>query len=162
MSQTVCFIPAKENDAMTIIELRRQVWAATYRGIYPDSMIDDFDYAWHKKKELQRIKHPSYNVYLITKDTHRIGYLTTHKTDVITLQSLYIITEYQHQGIGKQAFDFVIEYCKRNNVHSFICHCVPENHNARLFYERMGGKIVAEDLGNDESWMNSVVYQFDF
>lgn len=162
MSHTIHFISATENDAMTIIELRRRVWATTYRGIYPDSMIDDFDYTWHKEKELQRIRHPNYAVYLITKDKQSIGYLTTRKTDKITLQSLYIIKEYQHQGIGKKAFDFVIKYCKENNTHSFICHCVPENHNARQFYERMGGRIIGEDLDNEESWMNSVIYQFDF
>lgn len=41
-----------EDDAKTIIELRKRIWATTYRGLYPDSMIDDFDYAWHLEKEL--------------------------------------------------------------------------------------------------------------
>lgn len=160
--QKACFIPATESDVIEIIELRRQIWATTYRGIYPDSMIDVFDYSWHKEKELQRIRHPHYAVYLITDSNRNIGYLTMRKTDIITLQSLYIMSEYQHQGIGKQAFDFVIKYCKDNNAHSFICHCVPDNWNARRFYEKMGGKIVGEDVDNEESWMNSVIYQFDF
>lgn len=162
LANGIMLIPASENDAMDIIELRRQIWATTYRGIYPDSMIDEFDYSWHKEKELQRIRHPQYAVYLISDSNRNIGYLTTRKTDIITLQSLYIVDEYQHQGIGKQAFDFIIKYCKENHAHSFICHCVPDNYNARLFYERMGGKIVGEDLDNEESWMNSVIYQFDF
>lgn len=162
MSDIIQFVPATEADATTIIELRKQIWASTYRGIYPDSMIDDFDYGWHHAKELQRIRHPQYAVYLISKDGCSIGYLTTRKTEIITLQSLYVAKEYQHQGIGKLAFDFVIQYCKENNAHSFICHCLPENWNARRFYEKMGGKIIDEDLDNEESWMNSVIYQFDF
>ena len=162
MSQAIHFVAATENDTTTIIELRKQIWSTTYRGIYPDDMLDDFDFKWHKDKELQRIRHPNYAVYLITKDDQSIGYLTTRKTDKITLQSLYILDEYQHQGIGKQAFDFVIKYCKENGAHSFICHCVPENQNARQFYEKMGGRIIGEDFDNEESWMNSVIYQFDF
>ena len=38
----VRFELATEDDAQVIIELRKQIWATTYRGFYPDSMIDDF------------------------------------------------------------------------------------------------------------------------
>ena len=47
----VDFILAKETDAMCISKLRQKVWASTYRGIYPDDMIDLFDYDWHAEKE---------------------------------------------------------------------------------------------------------------
>lgn len=161
MSEDVRFVPASEDDAMTIVALRQKVWASTYRGIYPDSMIDDFDYAWHRDKELQRIRHPAYDVYRIVKGDLSIGYLTMRKAEGIQLQSLYLVDAYQRQGVGRKAFDFIISYCKENNARSFTCHCVPENRNARRFYERMGGRIVGEDLGNEESWTNSVVYQFD-
>lgn len=161
MSHTVRFAPAAEHDVMPIIELRRQIWATTYRGIYPDSMIDDFDYAWHKEKELQRIKNPAYAVYFITVDHRNIGYLSIHKAETVRLLSLYIVKEHQRQGIGRKAFDFVAEHCRSNNTDSFICSCVPENWNARYFYEKMGGRIVREDLDNEENWMNSVIFQFD-
>ena len=157
----VNFILATENDVMTIIELRKQVWTTTYRGIYPDNMIDDFDYTWHRDKELQRIRNPQYVICLIKKDNTKIGYLTIRKTNQVIFQSLYIVEEYQHQGIGRQAFGFVDKYCKENGAESFICHCVPENWNARLFYEKMGGKLVGEDLDNEESWMNSMIYRFE-
>ena len=95
------FIAVMEKDIMTILNLRKQIWATTYRGIYPDSMIDDFDYAWHMDKEMKLICNPEYAVYFITKDMLNIGYLTMRKTDKVILQSLYILEEYQHQGIGK-------------------------------------------------------------
>ena len=161
MSHTIHFIPATEHDVMQMLELRRQIWATTYRGIYPDAMIDEFDYAWHKEKELQRIRNPQYAVYFIANDKGNIGYLSIHNTDIVRMLSLYIVKEYQHQGIGRQAFDFVAKHCSNNNADSFTCSCVPENWNARYFYEKMGGKIVKEDLDNEESWMNSVVFQFD-
>lgn len=141
----VRFELATEDDTQTIIELRKWIWATTYRGLYPDSMIDDFDYAWHLEKELQRIRHPQYRVYRIVKDDCNIGYLSTRKTDVVMLQSLYVLEEYQHQGIGRAAFVFVKQYCRENGVDSFVCHCLPENWNARKFYEKMGGKVIGED-----------------
>ena len=161
LKSLVRFEQATEDDAKTIIELRKRVWATTYRGLYPDSMIDEFDYAWHLEKELQRIRNPQYRVYRIVKDDCNIGYLSTRKTDVVMLQSLYVLEEYQHQGIGRLAFDFVKQYCKENEADSFVCHCLPENWNARKFYDKMGGKVIGEDMDNEESWMNSVIYQFE-
>lgn len=161
MMNNVMFVKATENDVLSIISLRQKIWGTTYRGIYPDSMIDDFDYVWHREQELARIKHPSYSVYLIVMDNQNIGYLTMKKTNIITLQSLYVVSEYQKQGIGRKAFEFIRDYCTNNNAMSFICHCVPTNFNARQFYERMGGKVVGEDLENEEQWQNSVVYQFN-
>lgn len=154
------FVEATAADALTIIALRRRIWDTTYRGIYPDSMIDDFDWDWHKERELSRIHLPAYSVYLIRKDGRAIGYLTMHQADEIVLQSLYILSEYQRQGIGRIAFDFIKEYCKEQHAESFICQCVPDNLNARAFYERMGGKVIGEDLANEERWQNSVTYRF--
>ena len=162
MLDTIHFVAVTENDVMEILNLRKQIWSTTYRGIYPDSMIDDFDYAWHMDKEMKRVSSPEYATYFITKDEFNIGYLTIRKTDKVILRSLYILEEYQHQGIGKLAFAFINKYCKDYGVNSFICHCVPDNKNARLFYEKMGGKIIGKDLDNEESWMNSIIYQFKF
>ena len=157
----VRFELATEDAAKTIIELRKRIWATTYRGLYPDSMIGNYNYAWHLDKELKRIRNPQYRVYRIVKDDCNIGYLSTRKTDVVMLQSLYVLEEYQHQGIGRLAFDFVKQYCKENEADSFVCHCLPENWNARKFYDKMGGKVIGEDMDNEESWMNSVIYQFE-
>ena len=160
LKSLVRFEPAAEEDAGTIIELRKRIWATTYRGLYPDSMINGFDYAWHLEKELQRIRNPEYCVYRIVKNDRNIGYLSTRKMDTVILQSLYVLEEYQHQGIGRSGFDFVKRYCTEMGVDSFICHCLPENRNARKFYETMGGTVIGEDMDNEESWMNSVIYRF--
>ena len=160
MAEEKLFIEASEEDVPSIIALRQRIWDTTYRGIYPDSMIDNFDWDWHREMELLRVHHPAYSVYLIRKDRQDIGYLTINEADVITLQSLYISAEYQRQGIGRQAFDFVKAYCRAHHAASFVCHCVPENLNARSFYERMGGKVIGQDLANEERWQNSVTYQF--
>lgn len=92
------FVEATAADALTIIGLRRRIWDTTYRGIYPDSMIDDFDWAWHKEKELSRIHLPAYSVYLIRKDGRDIGYLTMHKADEIVLQSLIFFLNISGRG----------------------------------------------------------------
>lgn len=47
------FVEAAKEDVPEIIALRHQIWGTTYRGIYPDDMIDNFDWAWHQEKELR-------------------------------------------------------------------------------------------------------------
>ena len=64
------------------------------------------------------------------------------------------------RGIGRAAFDFIKAYCRERGAKSFICHCVPENLNARAFYEKMGGEVIGADLENEERWQNSVTYRF--
>lgn len=154
------FVEAAKEDAAAIIALRHQIWGTTYRGIYPDDMIDNFDWAWHREKELLRINNPAYSVYLLQKDDQNIGYLTMSRTDGGTLQSLYILSEYQRQGIGRAAFDFIRAYCREHGAKSFTCCCAPENWNARVFYEKMGGEVIGADLTNEEAWQNSVTYRF--
>ena len=99
MAEEKLFIEASEEDVPSIIALRQRIWGTTYRGVYPDSMIDNFDWDWHREMELLRVHHPAYSVYLVRKDRQDIGYLTINEADVITLQSLYISAEYQRQGL---------------------------------------------------------------
>ena len=160
MAEDKLFVEATEEDVPSIIGLRQRIWSTTYRGIYPDSMIDEFDWDRHREMELLRVHHPAYSVYLIRKGRQNIGYLTMSRTDGVILQSLYILSEHQRQGIGRAAFDFIRAYCREHGAKSFTCHCVPENLNARAFYEKMGGEVIGADLANEEAWQNSVTYRF--
>ncbi len=49
------FVPAKASDAATISALRQRIWDTTYRGIYRDDVIDDFDYDRHQQRDLKKI-----------------------------------------------------------------------------------------------------------
>ena len=69
------FILADEDGAKIISELRHEIWRTTYRGIYSDERIDNYDYEEHRQRDLQRIRDTSCRVYLIVKDGEPIGYL---------------------------------------------------------------------------------------
>lgn len=43
--QDVRFVLASISDAETFGQLRKQCWQSTYRGIYPDEIIDNFDFS---------------------------------------------------------------------------------------------------------------------
>ena len=83
------FVPAKPEDARFLSEMRRKVWLTTYRGIYPDKMLDEFDYEFHDNKNLSMINSEEFSVYFISEK----------KTDIINL--LYNILRLKYKPILK-------------------------------------------------------------
>lgn len=157
---SAAFIPAGESDAHTMGILRQQAWSDTYRGIYPDEMIDNFDYAWHAERDLRRIQSPQYQNYLIQVAHRNVGYLIVRKGNPLLLQSLYLLPEAQRKGIGRQVFSMLRSQCAEQNIDSFICHCQPDNRRAIGFYEKMCGVVIDRDEGNEERWQDSIVFEF--
>ena len=142
------FVPAKAVDAAAISALRQRIWNTTYRDIYPDAVIDDFDFDWHQQRDLKKISDPSFTVYLIRYGSEDIGYfIFRHDGSGVWLHSLYVLQEYQHRGIGKLAFSILNDYCRKNGISRFACNCSTYNENAMRFYQRMGGVVVKTDTG---------------
>lgn len=123
-------------------------------------MIDEFDFAWHRERDLARIRSERYLVFLIVSRGQDIGYLILKKGEPFLLMSLYLLPEFQRQGIGQRAFSMVRDYCRANGISEFICHCHPDNENALAFYHRMDGKIIDRDEGNKEREQDSVIFGF--
>lgn len=155
-----CFTLARPGDEHTIGQLRQQCWAATYRGIYPDEMIDQFDYAWHAQRDLARIVSARYDVYLIEDDNSAVGYMCIERSTPLLLYSLYLLPSHQRRGIGKAAFAHMRQLCQEQGQAFFLCYCQPENTPAIAFYQRMGGVIIHRDESNKEAFMNSVTFRF--
>ena len=154
------FIPAQAGDAPLLGQLRQQCWAATYRGIYPDEMIDRFDFAWHASQDLTRITDGRHDVLLITGDDQPIGYMIIRHGAPPLLHSLYLLPSHQRQGVGRMAFERMHQHCAARGQACFLCHCQPENAPAMAFYETMGGAVIARDETNEAAFMNSVTFRF--
>lgn len=117
------FIPIPESEVSALGVLRQKAWASTYRGICPDELIDQIDYDWHRGKDLLRLRDPAYRNCFISVDRERIGYLTLRHGEPMLLQSLYLLPQAQKQGIGRQVFQFIRQYCLDNGIAVFRCHC---------------------------------------
>ena len=156
------FVPAKTSDAAAVSTLRHRIWDTTYRGVYPDAVIDDFNYDWHQQRDLQKITDPSFTVYLIKYGDEDIGYFIFQRAgSAVWLSSLYVLQEYQHRGIGKRAFSILRDYCREKGISRFSCHCNPHNENAMRFYRRMGGVVIETDTGHENKQEDGVIFEFD-
>ena len=158
----IIFVPAKASDAAAISALRHRIWDTTYRGIYPDAAIDDFNYDWHQLRDLKTLSDPSFTTYLIKYGDEDIGYfIFQHAGSGVWLRSLYVVREHQHRGIGKQAFSILNDYCKEKGIDRFSCNCNPHNENAMRFYRRMGGVVIKTDTGHENKQEDGVVFEFN-
>ena len=156
----VLFIKAKPEEAKELSELRRKVWLTTYRGIYPDEIMDNFDYAAHNAKDLERITNPEFDVLFITANGQRAGYLVLQKKESLYIQSLYLLEEFRGLGIGRKAFEYIHDFCRKEGREGFYLGCHPQNIKALGFYENMGGTVTERDEGHQNNRENSLKIEF--
>ena len=125
---------------------RRIVWEETYRGIYPDAMLDGYDLELYARRDRQRIENPDHHYYLFLNGEECIGYFSygpynygTYKDFRLCLNNLYIRQGYKGQGLGKLAFDHIRTFCREEGIDRFFCGCNANNKPAIGFYRHMGG-----------------------
>ena len=158
---------ARVSDAPILSATRKNVWDATYRGIYPDEMINQYDLELFTARDRKRISNPENKVWLVMDDENCVGYLGVgpcgigrYKDFEVCLNSLYLLPQYQKLGLGRKAFDLTVAECRRRGLDKFFCSCSPHNHNAMEFYEHMGGVIGAQSLGHENRAEDAVYFEF--
>lgn len=136
---------ANDSDCEELSRLKHMVWEETYRGIYPDYKIDDYDYMRNEEKFRNIIANPKVELYTIEDNNTLVGYMDygvpyrPYKDYEQEIGLLYLLKRYQGQGIGKKLFDLAYTMIKDNGYDEFFVSCNKYNINAIDFYKRMGG-----------------------
>lgn len=78
----------------------------------------------------------------------------------LCINSLYILSKYQHMGIGSRVFSFVREYCQNNGIHNFYNSCNTHNTKAKNFYAKMGSVIFFEDSGHADKAEDQCYFKY--
>ena len=156
------FILANKKHSKELSYLKKEVWETTYRGIYPDEVIDNYDYVKREEKFNSLIDDNNQEVYICMIDEKIVGYMVlgsplhgTLEGYDLTINDLGINKNYRGKGIGKQ----FIEIAKSKNKKLFNC-CNYYNENARKFYEIMGATIVKSEMSDDKQYCQ-VYYVYD-
>ena len=163
------FRKARCDDAHTIIVTRKKCWDATYRGIYPDEAIDEFDFAWHLKAEQRRLSNPDFHCWMVLDEGKCVGYFScgpvspgNWKDFGFRLHSLYLLPKYQNRGLGRRIFEQVKAFCIKSGFDKLYLDCHPENQNALAFYQHVGGVIIYMDAGHENKQEDSCTIEFRF
>lgn len=158
--------PATYDDCEYLSILKKEIWETTYRGIYPDEKIDNYNYKDNEDRFNGFINNKNQQLYVVVDSNKLIGYIEfgepfrpfqDYKQEI---GLFYIKQEYQRQGIGKKLFDLAYNYIKNLDVDKFFISCHKYNLNAQKFYAKMGGKIVQIDDDSDNDGIPQIKYEY--
>lgn len=142
---------AEINDCLSIATLKGIVWNTTYRGIYSDETLDNYDILKNQQIFEKIINNPEIEVYVATCKGEIVGFMTCGKPYKPfedfqqEIGMLYILKEYQRQGIGKSFFDIARKQAVTNGHNKFCIAVNKMNYEAQKFYIAMGGKAICTD-----------------
>lgn len=160
-------VKASVRDARILAATRQIVWIETYRGIYPDSMLDNYCIETYAQLDRQRMESTDHHYYLFMDRGECVGYFSlgpynygTYKDFELCLNNLYIRDGYKGLGLGKRAFAVVREHCAQQGIDKFFCGCNVHNTTARAFYSHMGGVVGSISDGHESKADDIVHFEF--
>lgn len=156
---------AEYKDCFEMAIVKKQVWNTTYRGIYSDDSLDNFDIERNVSTFKQIIDNPEIKLFVVLDGEKVIGFMdigTPFKPYMDYKQELgllYLLKEYQGRGIGKTLINLARDSVKANGYHEFIVSCNIKNVNGRKFYEATGGIVInLNELSNATN--TEIIYKF--
>lgn len=157
---------AKKDEVLEIAKVKQKCWDSTYRGIYDDNIIDNFDYEKTANTFLSIIEDEDSDLYVVIVEDKIVGFMSCGKilhpyNDYeVELGMLYILKEYQGEGIGTMCFMLAKDNMKRKGFKKFVVSANKYNNRAREFYKKMGGVEIHVDEDKDDR--RSVQVKYDF
>ena len=148
---TIHYRQAMLSDCHALAVLKGQVWKTTYRGIYSDEALDNYDVAHNQCIFETIVANPDIRLYLAECDGKPVGLMSCGKPfrPYADFQQevglLYILKEYQRKGIGRGFWDIARKQAQENGCCQFLVSVNRRNQHAIDFYLAMGGRIIAEE-----------------
>lgn len=147
-------------DAEAIAAIRIEGWRSTYRGMIPDSYLDDMDMnenVLHWRTILQALpsKEDALCVFVAVSDDEIVGFVSAMKLAEPKLgkegeiNAIYIRPHWQRCGIGKRMMHKAARSLQAMGCQTCVIWVIDGNAQARNFYEELGGEILVEQ---DFSW----------
>lgn len=147
----ITYRKAEINDCLSIATLKGIVWNTTYKGIYSDESLVNYDVFKNQKIFEQIVTNPEIEVYVATSIDQIVGFMTCGKPYKPfqdfqqEIGMLYILKEYQRQGIGRTFFDIARKQAVKNGHSKFCVSVNKKNYEAQKFYIAMGGNVIYTD-----------------
>ena len=142
-------------DASAIARVNIESWRSTYRGLIADAILDNMTFKNYLEKWnniLRTSEQKDSFCFVAENDTNEIvGYAACGKNRHEKfyfegeLFAIYLLKEYQEQGIGKRLFMKSLEEFKKRSVHSFLLFVLSSNLSSRKFYESFKPDFTANE-----------------
>lgn len=158
---------AKLSDAGGIAKVHVDSWRTTYKNIIPEEFLENLSY--QSREELWNNIIPKGIVFVAENDEGQIVGFSSggkersgeYKEFQGELSSIYILKEFQGQGIGKALVKSVTKELGKSGMNTMLVFVLADN-NSTLFYEAMGGKVIDKiEVEIAGKKLNELVYGWD-
>lgn len=158
---------AELSDAGGIAKVHVDSWRTTYKNIIPEEFLENLSY--QSREELWINIIPKGIVFVAENDEGQIVGFSSggkersgdYKEYQGELSSIYILKEFQGQGIGKALVKSVTKELGKSGMNTMLVFVLADN-NSTLFYEAMGGKVIDKiEVEIAGKKLNELVYGWD-
>ena len=150
MPNRITYRKATLEDCLAIATLKGIVWNTTYKGIYSEESLKNYDILRNQKIFENIIQNPYIELYVAICNEEIVGFMTYGKPfkPFMDFQQeigmLYILQEYQRQGIGRTFLNIARQQTSQNGYNKFCVAVNKKNYSAQVFYCAMGGDTIDE------------------
>lgn len=138
------------SDAPAIAKISVETWRTAYQGIVPQKFLDLLSYENRARRWAQLLTEELTFTYVAeTESGEVVGFAngceerTKHPVYKGELAAVYVLNEYQGQGIGQALVKAIAQTLLDLNYSSMLVWVLKEN-PYRKFYEAIAGQPVAE------------------
>lgn len=145
MTGSIRIRDATPADGRAIARVHVGSWATTYRGLFPDELLDDQDLdMWGANRERMLRELPPERFYLVAEEGGEIvGFCTggpsREPTQDAEVYAIYLLQQHQGRGIGRALLHEGLRRFQAGGMRTMLIWVLRENSGARAFYERLGG-----------------------
>jgi GNAT superfamily N-acetyltransferase len=144
---------AVNSDAASIANLHAESWRSAYRGILSNDYLDDDIFTerqayWQKCLDAP---HPERrHVLLAEQDKNVIAFVSVfldkEPEHGALLHNLHVLPNLKGQGLGRLLMREAAQWTLLQNVNQMHLWTFEANHEARKFYDALGGEVVGKRL----------------
>ena len=140
---------AQLEDAPEIARVHIQSWRAAYRGLIPDSILEDLDLQERTLRWSKLLSKPDYWIFVAEDQESVVGFCSLAPARdgeedpkaVVELITLYVDPEKWGQGFGKALSEAALQRARKGGFQEVVLWVLRENLRARDFYDRLGFRV---------------------
>lgn len=136
--------PAAIEDFPAIVEIGIKAWQESYRGIFPDHLLDNLSIEEKLKTRIEKFKeNTQYTLVAINNDEVVVGYCDfgisrRPQFGKGEIYSIYTLPNLKNMGIGKLLMHKSMEILEEQLLSPYIVTTLEANIPAQKFYEKLG------------------------
>jgi ribosomal protein S18 acetylase RimI-like enzyme len=158
------------DDAPILAHIRITSWRSAYAGLMPADFLAGQSLDEHLMWWQKQLSNPDpRTATFVMEDDVVFAFATVGPEKVGTfpaypyeVYAIHVLPDAKRRGVGRLLMATVARHLMTNGVRSMMLWVLRDNTPARAFYEKLGGKVIAEQENNVwGTWVPEVAYGWD-